>query len=76
MTLRCEVSKVGADVKWFKGDELLNPGEKYQIRQLATKVELVIRKAVPEDSGVYFCKCPSQTSEATVKINGMKITVN
>ncbi|KAI7798029.1 putative obscurin, partial [Triplophysa rosa] len=74
VTLRCELSKVCADVNWFKGDELLNPGEKYQIRQLAMKVELVIRKAVPEDSGVYFCKCPSLTSEASVKINALPIT--
>lgn len=75
VTLRCELSKAGADVKWFKGDELINPGDKYQMRQMATKVELVIRKAVPEDSGVYFCKCPSQTSEATVKITGMKFKI-
>ncbi|KAG9270124.1 obscurin-like [Astyanax mexicanus] len=57
-TLRCELSKAGVQVEWWKGDvgeELLKSGEKYQMRQTATKVELVIRKAVPEDSGVYWC---------------------
>ncbi len=70
ITLRCELSKASADVKWLKGEEVLKHGEKYQLRQIATKMELIIRKAIPEDSGVYFCICPDQTSKATVKING------
>ncbi|XP_052419981.1 obscurin [Carassius gibelio] len=74
ITLRCELSKASADVKWLKGDEVLKHGEKYQLRQIATKMELVIRKAIPEDSGVYFCVCPDQTSKATVKINALPIT--
>lgn len=73
ITLRCELSKASADVEWLKGEEVLKPGEKYQMRQIATKMELVIRKAVPEDSGVYFCVCPDQTSKAMVKINGTKL---
>lgn len=73
ITLRCELSKASADVKWLKGEEVLKHGEKYQLRQIATKMELVIRKAIPEDSGVYFCVCPDQTSKATVKINGTKL---
>ncbi|KAG1973513.1 obscurin [Pimephales promelas] len=74
VTLRCELSKASADVEWLKGEEVLKPGEKYQMRQIATKMELVIRKAIPEDSGVYFCVCPDQTSKATVKINAFPIT--
>uniref|UniRef100_A0A8C1EF73 Uncharacterized protein n=2 Tax=Cyprinus carpio TaxID=7962 RepID=A0A8C1EF73_CYPCA len=76
ITLRCELSKASADVKWLKGEEVLKHGEKYQLRQIATKMELVIRKAIPEDSGVYFCVCPDQTSKATVKINGTKLKSN
>ncbi|XP_043103008.1 obscurin [Puntigrus tetrazona] len=74
ITLRCELSKASADVKWLKGEEVLKHGEKYQLRQIATKMELVIRKVIPEDSGVYFCVCPDQTSKATVKINALPIT--
>ncbi|XDV49254.1 hypothetical protein PO909_018537 [Leuciscus waleckii] len=74
VTLRCELSKASADVEWLKGEEVLKPGEKYLMRQIATKMELVIRKAIPEDSGVYFCVCPDQTSKATVKINAFPIT--
>ncbi|XP_051524815.1 obscurin [Myxocyprinus asiaticus] len=74
VTLRCELSKASADVEWLKGEELLKPGDKYQMRKIAGKVELVIRKAVPEDSGVYFCVCPNQSSKAMVKINALPIT--
>lgn len=71
VTLRCEISKAGAQVEWWKGEELLKPGEKYQMRQMATKMELVIRKVLPEDSGIYTCVCPDQKSNAVIKIKGM-----
>ncbi|KAK2841467.1 hypothetical protein Q7C36_013046 [Tachysurus vachellii] len=73
VTLRCELSKSGALVEWWRGEELLKPGEKYQMRQMATKMELVIRKVVPEDSGVYTCVCPDQKSKATVKIKAIPV---
>ncbi|GAA6091334.1 obscurin, partial [Tachysurus ichikawai] len=73
VTLRCELSKSGALVEWWRGEELLKPGEKYQMRQMATKMELVIRKVVPEDSGVYTCVCPDQKSNATVKIKAIPV---
>lgn len=72
VTLRCELSKSGSQVEWWRGEEELKPGEKYQMRHLATKMELVIRKVVPEDSGVYTCVCPDQKSSAVVQIKGMK----
>lgn len=72
VTLRCELSKSGAQVEWWRGEELLKPGEKYQMRHMATKMELVIRKVVPQDSGVYTCVGPDQKSNAIVTIKGMK----
>lgn len=72
VTLHCELSKSGAYIEWWRGEELLKIGKKYQMRQMATKVELVIRKAVPEDSGVYTCVCPDQKSSAVINIKGMK----
>ncbi|KAK3566244.1 hypothetical protein QTP86_030032, partial [Hemibagrus guttatus] len=73
VTLRCELSKSGAQVEWWRGEELLKPGEKYQMRQMATKMELVIRKVLPEDSGVYTCVCPDQKSNAVVKIKATPV---
>ncbi|XP_076860479.1 obscurin [Brachyhypopomus gauderio] len=74
INLCCELSKAGAEVQWWRGEELLRYGEKYQVRQMGTKVELVIRKAVPEDSGVYVCTCQHQRSKASIRINALPPT--
>ncbi|KAK1801420.1 hypothetical protein P4O66_022686, partial [Electrophorus voltai] len=74
ITLCCELSKAGAQVQWWKGEELLGYGEKHQVRQMGTKVEFVIRNAVPEDSGVYVCACQHQRSKATITINALPPT--
>jgi len=71
VTLHCELSKPGVRVEWWKGEEMLKTGEKYQLRLKEAKAELLIRKAQPEDSGVYRCVCEDQKTEATIKVNGM-----
>lgn len=70
MTLCCEVSKAACQVQWKKGDNLLSDGEKYQLRQSSSKLELLIRKTLPEDSGTYSCACDDIKTTATVIING------
>lgn len=70
VTLRCELSKPGVSVEWRKGAELLRTGEKYQTRQREGVQELVIRKALPEDSGVYTCVCKEQKTAAIISITG------
>ncbi|XP_041913572.1 obscurin isoform X1 [Alosa sapidissima] len=72
--LRCELSKPGASVEWRKGAELLRTGEKYQTRQREGVVELLIRKALPEDSGVYTCVCKEQKTAAIVSITATPVT--
>ena len=46
-------------------------GEKYQIKQRDSVLELTIRDAILEDSGVYTCVCREQKTKATVKVIGM-----
>lgn len=70
VTLHCELSKAGVPVEWWNGDELLQPGEKYQMKERDASVELIIREATPEDSGVYRCVCGQQKTKATIKIVG------
>lgn len=70
LTLRCELSKPGVAVEWRKAAELLRTGEKYQTRQRECVMELVIRKALPEDSGVYTCVCKEQKTAAIISITG------
>lgn len=71
ITLYCEISKAGVPVEWRLGGDLLENGEKYQIKQRASALELIIRDAEPDDSGVYTCVCREQKTKATVKVIGM-----
>ncbi|KAF0042109.1 hypothetical protein F2P81_005641 [Scophthalmus maximus] len=68
ITLCCEISKSGVPVEWRLGGDPLENGEKYQIKQRGTAIELTIRDAAPEDSGVYTCVCREQKTKATVKV--------
>uniref|UniRef100_A0AAY5F4W9 Ig-like domain-containing protein n=1 Tax=Electrophorus electricus TaxID=8005 RepID=A0AAY5F4W9_ELEEL len=73
VTLHCELSRSGAAVEWWKGEKLLQPGQKYQLRERDASHELVITDTVPEDSGVYTCVCEGQKSKATIRIAGTRI---
>ncbi|XP_034386307.1 LOW QUALITY PROTEIN: obscurin [Cyclopterus lumpus] len=53
ISLDCEISKAGVPVEWRLGGDLVENGEKYQIKQRGSALELIIRDAEPEDSGVY-----------------------
>lgn len=70
MTLCCELSKTGVPVQWKKGNNVLNSGEKYHMRQNDSTLELVIRKSQPEDSGTYSCVCEDVKTTATIIITG------
>ncbi|KAK7889482.1 hypothetical protein WMY93_025042 [Mugilogobius chulae] len=72
--LRCELSKPGVPVQWWKEDELLRNGIKHQIRKWETTLELMIWKPVPADSGVYSCVCADQKTSANVSIIALPIT--
>lgn len=68
--LHCELSKAGVPFQWKKGEEVLKPGLKYQITHQDTAMELIIKKATPEDSGVYSCTCGDQNTKANIKVFG------
>lgn len=73
MTLRCELSKPGASFEWRKGAETLTSEGLYQIKQRDLMVELVIKKALLEHSGMYSCVCGDHITTATLKVNRKRI---
>ncbi|KAM9385812.1 obscurin [Pholidichthys leucotaenia] len=74
VTLSCELSKSGVPVQWTKGGNMLNHGEKYQIKQSGATQELVIRKSLPEDSGTYSCVCDDIKTTATIIVTAIPVT--
>ncbi|XP_052331265.1 obscurin-like isoform X2 [Oncorhynchus keta] len=74
VTLRCELSKPGMMVEWMRGTDLLQSGEKYQMKQKDATLELIIRNTLPEDSGVYSCLLEDQKTFATISITAVPVT--
>ncbi|XP_036067362.1 obscurin isoform X2 [Oryzias melastigma] len=74
VTLCCELSKTGLPVQWKKGDKVLTVGEKYQMKQSGCMQELLIRKSLPEDGGMYSCECDDVRTTATVTITAIPVS--
>ncbi|KAB0360346.1 hypothetical protein FD754_004502 [Muntiacus muntjak] len=70
-TLRCVLSSVVRPVEWRRGDELLQPGGKYSLRQDGTVLELVVRDLRPQDSGQYFCSFGDQVTSARLTVKAL-----
>ncbi|XP_041965057.1 obscurin isoform X3 [Alosa sapidissima] len=74
VTLCCELSKSGVPVGWKKGPEVISSGQKYQMKQVGSIVELKISNLIPEDSGLYVCDCGDNETSASIKVNALPVT--
>lgn len=75
ITLHCEVSKPGVRVEWRKGGVVLQPGNKYEMKQEGRVRELCIHNLQPEDSGYYTCDAGDQLTTASLAVQGSFLTV-
>lgn len=69
--LRCELSKAGVPVEWWKGKEHLMPDGRYHMRQDGKIAEMEITSVLPNDAGMYSCDIGNHKSSAEVKITGI-----
>ncbi|KAG6929398.1 obscurin, cytoskeletal calmodulin and titin-interacting RhoGEF, partial [Chelydra serpentina] len=71
--LTCELSKPDIPVKWTKGDTVLQPSDKYELKQHGTVAELIIQDAKSIDAGDYTCSTGEQKTTARVKVNALPV---
>lgn len=72
VVLSCDFRPSPKHVKWFKGQVLLEPSEKYKIKRDQYSAELKIMKVKPEDAGVYKCRAGIAETEATLSVEGTR----
>ncbi|KAJ8787378.1 hypothetical protein J1605_023038 [Eschrichtius robustus] len=70
-TLHCMLSSVALPVEWRRGDEVVQPGDKYSLRQEGTMLELLIRDLQPQDSGQYSCCFGDQMTSARLTVQAL-----
>lgn len=71
VSLRCELSRAGVPVEWWKGEDQLFPGGRCQMVQKGNIAEMIIKNVQPEDVGQYSCICGEQKTTAEVNVRGI-----
>ncbi len=59
VTLMCELSKSGAQVKWLKDGKEITPSKNVLIKADGKKRILTVKKAEKANIGEYVCDCGS-----------------
>lgn len=73
--LTCELSKPGVPVQWKKGTVLLEPGNKYEMKQDGSILHLQIHDLTCLDSGIYKCCAARMETTASLVIKGTFIPI-
>ncbi|XP_050565252.1 LOW QUALITY PROTEIN: obscurin [Cygnus atratus] len=72
-TFCCELSKPSAAVEWRKGGVVLQPSQKYEMRQRECLVELLIHNLKLEDTGEYSCDTGDQETKASLNVKALPV---
>lgn len=66
----CSVSKETYEVKWFKGDQELQAGEKYDIVSKGTRSTLIVQNCELKDEGAFTACIGSVKASADLRVLG------
>lgn len=70
VVLRCELSRAGVPVQWWKGEDQLYHGGRFKMSLSGKTSEMKIRNIQPEDVGEYSCVFGEQKTTAEVNVKG------
>lgn len=70
VVLLCELNKPAPLVEWRRGDEVLNNGDKYQMKKKDLQLEMRIVDVTMADAGEYSCICGEEKTTASLTVNG------
>ncbi|KAM3929260.1 obscurin, partial [Leptodactylus fuscus] len=73
VTLSCEFTNPPPHVEWRRGQKVIRPGQKYEMRQDRATARLIIRDLEPKDAGDYTCVCGEQRSTAILAVNALPV---
>lgn len=75
VTLRCELSKPGASVTWWKGQQTLGSGDKYLLKVNGKIVEMIIKSVTVEDAGSYSCTTGDEKTTSEIRVRSKFISL-
>ncbi|XP_053428299.1 obscurin isoform X19 [Nycticebus coucang] len=68
VVLSCELSRMGAPVRWLKDGKAIRKSQKYDVLVEGMQAVLVIRGASLKDSGTYTCEVEDSKSTARLQV--------
>uniref|UniRef100_G1KFT9 Obscurin, cytoskeletal calmodulin and titin-interacting RhoGEF n=1 Tax=Anolis carolinensis TaxID=28377 RepID=G1KFT9_ANOCA len=73
--LECQVSRANAEVKWYKDNKEIHPGQKYEMVSDGVYRKLLINEAEFEDEGIYTCDAIDEKSSAQFYVEEQSINI-
>uniref|UniRef100_A0ACB8FVR8 Uncharacterized protein n=1 Tax=Sphaerodactylus townsendi TaxID=933632 RepID=A0ACB8FVR8_9SAUR len=70
-TLQCELTKAAAPVEWRKGNELLKPSDKYEMKLEGPLARLVLHGLELADAGDYSCTFGDWKTSASLAVKAL-----
>lgn len=72
-TLKCELTKENATVKWLKNGKEIAPNDHFEIITDGFQQKLIIHDTTLDDKAEYTCVCGDVSTKATLTIEGNMI---